>query len=107
VLAPINNAKIHENKKQYIIKGSRVINLKKLKSPALKIIWIVNSINNKASIDDKRVEGLCDSHKNGRKNVVEIATGASFTRPVIDPSNSTPKEKFEFAVPEFAWPSYA
>ena len=68
-------------------------------------VFSVNSINNNASIEERKVDGLWDSHKNGRKNVVEIAAGASFTNPTIDPSNSIPKEKFELAVPELAWSS--
>ena len=58
VLAPTNKAKMHENKKQYIIKGSLVINLKKFMNPALKIIYKVNSINMSASIEESIVEGL-------------------------------------------------
>ena len=70
-------------------------------------MYKVNSNNNNASIDERRVDGLWDSHKNGRKKVVEMATGASLTRPVMEPSNSTPKEKFELPTPILAWFSYA
>lgn len=105
VLAPTNNAKTQENRKQYIIKGSLVISLKNFKKPALKIIYNVNSISINASREDSSVDGLWDSHKKGRKKVVDIAIGASFASPTIEPSNSTPSEKFEFAVPELAWAS--
>ena len=63
-------------------------------------MYTVNSINISASREDNKIEGLCDSHKNGRKNVVAIAMGANFTSPPIVPSNSTPNEKFELAEPE-------
>ena len=85
------------------------INLKNFINPALKITYTVNNSNINASIDDSIVDGLRDSHKNGRKNVAEMAIGASFIRPDIVPSNSTPNEKFELEPPALviAWFSYA
>jgi hypothetical protein len=49
VLAPINNAKTTENKKQYIIKGSVNINFINDLKPLLKIINNVKNIKTRLS----------------------------------------------------------
>src|SRR5437879_3449563 len=95
----MNKANTTEKTKQYMTRGSFRITLKNWIGFDLKITYNVKSIISKLSSDDTNVDALFDSHKNGRYKVVPTASGASFTRPVMEPSNSIPNEKLEVPTP--------
>ena len=97
VVAPTNMAKNKEKQRQYIIAGSFQA-LKKLRNPDLRIMLKVSNISARLSKEESKVLNFRVSHKKGRYKVAIIAAGAIFIRLVTDPSNSTPKSKFDPAI---------
>lgn len=93
VVAPTNNAKTIEKKKQYSIIGFLIMVRKNFLMPTFLSTNNVNNISVRLSKEESNVEIFFDSHKKGRYNVAAIAAGAIFARLVIEPSNSTPSEK--------------
>lgn len=78
--------------------------LKNFIGPVFRNTYKVKNIRHKLSSEEKSVDIFFDSHKKGRNKLAAIAAGAIFIKLTTEPSNSTPRLKFDSAT--FAMLSY-